>query len=79
MESHEAWRAIVASSLDWEQAHASLDSAVKGLPAELRGKRPDNFPHSVWELLDHIRRTQTDLLEFCRNPKYEELKWPDDY
>ena len=79
MESHEPWRLIVASSLDWEQAHASLDSAVKGLPSELRGKRPDKFPHSVWELLDHIRRTQNDLLEFCRNPKYEELKWPDDY
>lgn len=73
------WRRIVASALDWEQAHASLDSAIKDLPAGLRGKRPANFPHSPWELLDHIRRTQNDLLEFCRNPKYEELKWPDDY
>ncbi|MFN2637069.1 MAG: DinB family protein [Gemmatimonadaceae bacterium] len=79
MAETEKWRSIVASSLDWEQAHASLDSAVKGLPPAMRGKRPENFPHSVWELVEHIRLTQRDLLEFCQNPQYEELKWPDDY
>jgi uncharacterized damage-inducible protein DinB len=73
------WRHIVASALDWEQAHASLDHAIEGLPADLRGKRPENFPHSVWELLDHIRRTQHDLLEFMTNEQYEEPKWPHDY
>jgi uncharacterized damage-inducible protein DinB len=74
------WRRIVASALDWEQAHATLDGAIDGLPADMRGKRPSNFPHSVWELLDHIRRTQHDLLDFCRNPAYQEtLKFPDDY
>jgi len=79
MAAQEDWRRIVALALDWEQAHANLDSAINGLPTHLRGRRPDNFPHSAWELLDHIRRTQRDLLEFCRNPQYEELKWPDDY
>ena len=73
------WRAIIASSLDWEQAHASLDSAIANLPADLRGKRPEKGPHSVWELLDHIRRTLHDLVEFCTNENYQELKWPDDY
>ena len=73
------WASIVASSLTWAQAHGTLDSAVKGLPPALRGKRPANYPHSAWELLDHIRRTQRDLLEFCTNPKYHEPKWPDDY
>ena len=73
------WRRIVASSLDWEQAHTSLDHAIEGLPAELRGRRPEGFPHSVWELLDHIRRTQHDLLSFMTNDAYEEPKWPDDY
>ena len=76
---NERWRAIVASALDWEQAHANLDHAVRGLAPELRGRRPENFPHSAWELLDHIRATQNDLLEFCRNPNYVELKWPDNY
>ena len=57
MAAREEWRKIVASALDWEQAHASLDHAVEGLAPELRGRRPANFPHSAWELLDHIRRT----------------------
>jgi len=73
------WAEIVASSLTWEQAHASLDHSADGLAPALRGQRPPNYPHSAWELLDHIRRTQHDLLEFCTNPKYHEPKWPDDY
>jgi len=75
----DAWASIVASALTWEQAHASLDHAVKGLSPALRGTRPPNYPHSAWELLDHIRRTQRDLLEFCANPRYHEPKWPEDY
>jgi uncharacterized damage-inducible protein DinB len=74
------WRAIVASSLDWEQAHTTLEKAVKDLAPALRGQRPAGYPHSVWELLDHIRITQHDLLDFCQNPAYEEkLAWPQDY
>ena len=74
------WATIVASSLDWEQAHAKFDHAIKDLPAELRGQKPKGTPHSVWDLVEHIRLAQHDLLEFCRNPKYEHnLKWPDDY
>jgi uncharacterized damage-inducible protein DinB len=74
------WRAIVASSLDWEQAHATLENAVKGLAPSLQGVRPAGYPHSAWELLEHIRITQHDLLDFCQNPGYEEkLAWPGDY
>ena len=79
MADTESWRRIVASALDWEQAHAKLDSALDKLPVELRGKRPDGLPHSVWELVDHIRRTRHDLLEFCRNSEYSELRFPEDY
>jgi uncharacterized damage-inducible protein DinB len=75
----QTWREIVASALDWEQAHAGLDSALANLPAELRGKHVDGLPHSVWETLSHIRFTQHDLLEFCVNEHYTEPKWPEDY
>jgi uncharacterized damage-inducible protein DinB len=75
----QTWQEIVASSLDWEQAHASLDAALANLPDELRGKRPDGLPHSVWELLEHIRLVQRDLLEFCTSDNYKDPKWPDDY
>lgn len=73
------WASTVASALTWDQAHASLDRSVEGLAPALRGKRPSGYPHSAWELLDHLRRTQHDLLEFCTNPRYHEPKWPDEY
>lgn len=75
----DSWRAIVASSLDWEQAHATLDAAIKGLPPRLRGRRPARYPHSAWELLEHIRLAQADLLAFMTDAKYTAPKWPDDY
>jgi uncharacterized damage-inducible protein DinB len=57
-----------------------LEKAVKDLAPALRGQRPPSYPHSVWELLDHIRITQHDLLDFCQNSQYEEkLAWPQDY
>ena len=74
------WAAIVASSLEWEQSHVKFDHALKGLKPLQRGKRAKGFPHSVWQLVEHIRLAQADLLDFCANPKYEHnLKWPDDY
>lgn len=65
--------------LAWEDAHVGFDNAVDGIPAELRGTRPSNLPYSPWQLIEHLRITQHDILEFCRNPNYKELKWPDDY
>jgi hypothetical protein len=69
----------LSSLLGWEDAHVGFDKAVDGIPAELRGTRPSNLPYSPWRLIEHLRITQHDILEFCRNPKYKELKWPDDY
>jgi len=80
MSGNEQWKGIVASSLDWEQAHASLEHAVAGLSAELRSKKPTSLPHSVWDLVEHIRIAQHDLLDFCTNPEYHhDLDWPADY
>ncbi len=65
--------------LDGGGAHAKFNEAVKDMPENLRGIKPDKFPHSAWMLLEHLRIGQSDILEFCRNPKYESRKWPDDY
>ena len=75
----EPWRAIVASALDWQQAHATFDAAVADVPEELRGRRPAQLPYSPWELVEHIRRTQADLLDFMTNAKYSAPEWPKDY
>ena len=76
----DSWQQIVASSLDWEQAHTNLDAALDGLAPADRGRLPDRHPHSVWDLLEHIRIAQHDLLDFCTNPNYSHnLEWPSGY
>ena len=66
--------------LDWEDAHVTFDKAVTGIPADKRGARAAGFEHSPWQLLEHIRLAQDDILEFCVNDAYEHtMKWPDDY
>ncbi len=72
-------RAIVAKSLGWEEAHATFDAAVKSFPVELRGRRPADFPHSGWELLEHIRISNDDLADFMERADYHQIKWPDEY
>jgi hypothetical protein len=72
-------REQLARALGWEDAHASFDSATKGLPESLRGKVPAGMAYSCWQLVEHLRITQWDILDFCINPGYEERKWPDDY
>ncbi len=63
------------------QAHAKLDDAVKDMPFELQGRVPDGLPYSPWQLLEHIRLAQKDILEFSDNAdgNYRPMKWPDDY
>jgi uncharacterized damage-inducible protein DinB len=60
-------------------AHLDLDQAIKDLPPELRGAKAPGLPHTVWQLLEHIRIAQWDILEFSRNRDYTTPKWPDDY
>ncbi len=72
-------RALLHSSHAWPDAHASLDSALAGLPAKLRGALVPGLPWSIWQILEHMRRAQHDILEFCVNPAYKELHFPDDY
>jgi uncharacterized damage-inducible protein DinB len=76
----DAFRNHLVRLLDWEEAHAGFDNAVDGIPVDKRGARAAGFEHSPWQLLEHMRLAQEDLLDFCVNAKYEHnLKWPDDY
>lgn len=72
-------RAAIAGLLDWEDAHAGFDKVVSGLPSKLHGQVPSGLPYSPWQLLEHLRITQHDILDFCVNPAYQELDWPGDY
>ena len=79
MNTDTSLRALLARCLEWEDAHVSFDRAVAGIPVALRGKKPRNLPYSAWQLVEHLRITQHDILDFCRNPAYREMKWPEDY
>lgn len=60
-------------------AHAKFDDIIKDLPPDLRGKKPQNFPHSAWMLLEHLRLAQWDILEFSRDSKHVSPQWPGGY
>src|SRR5688572_17084249 len=79
-ESTSALRDQLARVLDWAEAHVDFDKAVDGIPPEQRGARAPGFEHSPWQLLEHIRIAQQDILDFCVNKTYEHtMTWPDDY
>ncbi|HVX66437.1 MAG TPA: DinB family protein [Bryobacteraceae bacterium] len=60
-------------------AHAGFEQAVEGMPAALCGTKPAGAPHSAWELLEHMRIAQLDILEFSRNPGHVSPDWPRGY
>jgi uncharacterized damage-inducible protein DinB len=79
MEHDRSLRDHLRKLVDWEDAHAGFDAAVEGLPPGLRGKAPAGLPHSPWQLLEHLRRCQKDILDFCLRSDYVEPKSMDEY
>jgi DinB superfamily len=74
-------RKQVKALLGGIQAHATFDDAVHDFPEKLRGVVPEGLPYSGWQLLEHMRIAQRDILDFCRNTdgSYKELQWPEEY
>ena len=62
-----------------EGAHLDLEQSLADLPAKLRGAKPPGAPHSAWQLLEHMRIAQWDILEFSRNPKHVTPEWPEGF
>lgn len=60
-------------------AHASLDDALKNISFDILNKKSAGLPYSIWQLAEHIRISQSDILEFSRDPKYQSPKWPEGY
>lgn len=71
-------RSHLAKLLAWSDAHVSFDEAVAGIPVRARGTVPEGLEHSAWQLVEHIRLAQADILEFC-GTRYEPKQWPADY
>jgi len=79
MNQDQLLREQLAAFLDWQQAHADFSAAVADFPARLRGRVPEGAPYSAWQLLEHIRISLWDILEFSRNSKHKSPKWPEGY
>ena len=74
-----ALREHLRSLLSGGNAHADFEATVKDLPPEARGRRPEGSPHSPWELLEHLRLAQWDILEFSRDPGHVSPEFPAGY
>lgn len=60
-------------------AHVSLKDATSGIPFQLLGEAPHGLPYSIWQLVEHIRIAQWDMLEFSRDPEHISPEWPKGY
>lgn len=60
-------------------AHVTLEEACAAVPAELLNQRVPDLPYTLWQLAEHVRIAQWDIVEFCRNPEHQSPKWPDEY
>src|SRR5205823_8667324 len=75
----DALRKHLLELLEGKHAHTDFEAAVAGFPVKRAGEKPAGAPHSAWQLLEHMRLAQWDILEFSRNPKHVSPKWPEGY
>jgi hypothetical protein len=79
MDADKETREQLIQLLNGGNAHATFDQAVRGFPVERAGERPPGAPHSAWELLEHLRIAQEDILRFSQSAEYVSPKWPEGY
>ena len=79
MDTNASLRRHVLELLNGGHAHATFDQAVKNFPINLRGKKPKGAEHSPWQILEHLRIAQWDILEFSRDPGHKSPDWPSGY
>lgn len=78
-ENDKALRKQLTKLLDGGQAHADWGKALAEMPPDLRGVKLERAPHTAWQLLEHMRIAQRDILEFSRNPKHVSPQFPEGY
>jgi hypothetical protein len=79
MDHIEDLRRHLISLLTKAEAHVDVSSTLKDFPPELRGRKPKGAPHTPWQLLEHLRLAQWDILRFSVDPKHVSPKWPHEY
>lgn len=79
MRNDQQTRQYLLFSLNGDGAHTDFESAIREIPVETRGKRPAGAEHSPWEVLEHLRIAQWDILEYVRDPKHVSPEFPSGY
>jgi len=79
MSEDKALRQHLVKLLGGRQAHVNWEDALADFPAKLRGKKAKGAPHTAWQLLEHLRIAQWDILEFSRDPKHVSPEFPKSY
>lgn len=79
MSIDESLREHLRKLLLGRQAHRQFEEILSGVPFAQQGIRPPGAQHSPWEVLEHLRISQWDILEFSRNPEYVAPKFPEGY
>ena len=77
--NEQSLRDHLLSLLRGGNAHISFDDFVAGFPAKSCGQRIEGLPYTAWQVLEHMRIAQSDILEFCRDAKHVSPKWPEGY
>jgi hypothetical protein len=72
-------REQVINLLKGGQAHVTFDDAVKRIPSKLRGVKPNGAEHTAWQVIEHLRIAQSDILEFSRDKQHVSPSWPEGY
>jgi len=79
MAESDALRQHLLDLLRGHNAHADFDTVMADFPSRLRGVKPSGAPHSGWQLLEHMRVAQWDIVEFSCNAKHKSPPWPEGY
>jgi hypothetical protein len=79
MDDVKSLRRQLVKTMEGGESHLDFDAVVKDFPADKRGVKPYGAPHSAWQLLEHMRIAQWDILEFSRDAKHQSPKWPEGY
>ncbi|WP_345156426.1 DinB family protein [Pontibacter saemangeumensis] len=79
MEKEKQLREHLVKLLHGGQAFRTREEILDGITLRDAGKKVGQLPYSLWQLLEHLRIAQHDILEFSRNPQYQSPEWPDGY
>ena len=79
MDNNDSLREHLVNLLTKAEAHVDARAELMDFPAKFRGSKPQGAPHTPWQLLEHMRLAQWDILRFSVDPKHKSPKFPEGY